>query len=206
VTDQPEMSVPLSSVYGALLGEADALAEKIETFGLLFGMGDARVDLLVRTAGNVTWVLYEALWDSILLGMNRLLDRAETMGQPNLALERLIAMIRDEKEAHLADELEGRLEEIRGQACTVKMARDKQIAHRDRDTRPVRLRGVSEGEVRTLGTRLAQFFRSISEYYDSCEALFAPIQSHGTESLVHYLDLGVKAEATGTIVSGWRTK
>ena len=76
--DQPEMSVPLSSAYGALLGEADALSEKIETFGLLFGMGDERVDLLVRTAGNVTWILYEALWDSILLGMNRLLDRAET--------------------------------------------------------------------------------------------------------------------------------
>ena len=56
MTYQPEMSVPLSLAYGELLGEADALSEKIETFGLLFGMGDERVDLLVRTADNVTWI------------------------------------------------------------------------------------------------------------------------------------------------------
>jgi hypothetical protein len=69
---------------------------------------------------------------------------------------------------------------------------------------PARLRGVSEDEVRILGVRLAHFFRSISEHYDGCEVLFAPIQSHGTESLVRYLDLGVKAEATGATVGGSR--
>ena len=107
-------------------------------------------------------------------------------------------MIRAENDGQLAAELETRLDEMRGQARAVKTARDKQIAHHDRDMRPARVRGVSEDEVRTLGVRLAQFFRSISEHYNGCEALFAPIQSHGTESLVRYLERGLKAEANGT--------
>jgi hypothetical protein len=86
------MSKQLSMAYGTLLGEADALSEKIETSGLLFSMGDERVDLLAHTAGNVTWILYEALWDSILLGINRLLDRTKTGSQENLTLGRLIAI------------------------------------------------------------------------------------------------------------------
>ena len=122
-----------------------------EQYTQLFGDSEETVHLLNQTAGLFFMVVQDGLWDSVLIGISRLTDPAQTGGNKNLSIRSLPYVIEDAL-------LKSRVSELCEHALTkAKHARDhrnKRIAHQDQqyffDRAALPLGGVSRALVNEM--------------------------------------------------------
>jgi AbiU2 len=97
----------------------------------LFGKSKERVDLLKECAGELFFIIDDALLTDVQLSLSRLADPVEMFGKDNATLERLLKEIAALDVPQLTDELSRRLQTYRDCCQNVKVRRNKQLAHAD---------------------------------------------------------------------------
>jgi len=183
------MGEPLGRVFWHLNQRVLELHLVWEQYAQLFGESEETVQLLNQTAGLFFMVVQEGLWDSVLIGVSRLTDPAQTSGNRNLSIRSLPGLIGDKG-------LQGRVSDLCENALTkAKLARDhrnKRIAHQDqqyffdREARP--LGGVSRALVNEMLQSITAVMNEINVYYCDTTMFYDSISSGGDAAwLVHKL-------------------
>ncbi|WP_256579606.1 hypothetical protein [Pseudomonas sp. NC02] len=160
-----------------------------EQYTQLFGEGEDTVKMLNETAGLFFMVVQDALWDSVLLGVSKLTDPAQTGKNKNLSIQSLPDLIAD-------DTLRGRVsdlcEEALVKATHARDHRNKRIAHQDqqyfydRAARP--LGGVSRALVKEMLHAITAVMNEINVFYADSTMFYDSISCGGDAAwLVHKL-------------------
>ena len=155
----------------------------------LFGQDDATVELLNRTAGLFFKVVQDELWDSVLLGISRMLDPPMTSGRKNLTLRSLPEMVDG---TALRDELRTLLETASKAAEFAKEHRNKRIAHQDHGYLTNRNANALSGISRAKVNEMLEALRAVANrvhlhFFDSTVMYQTFIETTGAELLVRKL-------------------
>lgn len=155
----------------------------------LFGRDDSTVALLNRTAGLFFKVVQDEIWDSVLLGISRMVDPPMTAGRKNLTLRSLPELVAD---PGLRAELLALCDTASKAAVFAKEHRNRRIAHQDHDymtNRSARsLNGISRAKVNEMLAALRAVANRVQlHFFDSTVMYETFIDSSGAESLVHKL-------------------
>lgn len=137
------------------------------------------IEVLNRTAGMFFKIVQDELWDSILLGICRLLDPAE-QGRGgrnrNLTLYSLPPLITD---MALRGEVKQACDTDAGLAEFAKKHRDKRIAHQDHgyamNPSLFEMSGVSRQDVENTLEALRAVLRRIEAHYNDADVLYDKI-------------------------------
>lgn len=135
------------------------------------------IEVLNRTAGLFFKIIQDELWDSILLGMCRLLDPAEQGREPfrryNLTLNSLGPLITD---VALRAEVEEACKQAVSFARFAKNHRDKRIAHQDHgyatSRQSVELGGISRQDVENTLEALRKVLRLVESHYNDADVRY----------------------------------
>lgn len=192
------MPAPLGKLHYDLWNEVVWLHAKWGQFRQLFGATPERVDLLNRTAPVFFYFLQDVMFEDVLLHICRLTDPPETGRghRQNLTLLRLETVI---EVPQLRTEVAALLQDVSARSAFARDWRNRHIAHRDlptaRGLHPQPLAPASRQHVEdALGAIRAVMNRAQSYYQDS-EVAYDAFQEPGdAESLLYYLERGVKAE------------
>jgi hypothetical protein len=155
----------------------------------LFGKDDATVELLNRTAGLFFKVVQDELWDSVLLGISRMVDPPQTLRSKNLTLRSLPALLND---ASLRDEVQSLCDAAVAAASFAREHRNKRIAHQDHgyltDRRANALSGISRRNVEDMLAALRAVAGAIHlHFFDSTMMYDVFIGSTGADLLIRKL-------------------
>lgn len=146
------------------------------------------VEILNRTAGLFFKIVQEELWDSMLLGVCRLLDPAQ-QGRggkdKNLTLYSLPPLIADPT---LRDAVKDACDAAAKLADFAKTHRDKRIAHHDHGyaTSPALFEasGVSRQDVENTLKALRTVLQLVESHYNDTDVQYDPVLIHGADRLV----------------------
>ena len=124
------MGEDLGTAFSALDHNVIELHVLWQHYRELFGTDPEVCKLLSRTADSFFRVVQDALWDSALLGILRLTDKAEASKWKNLSLETLATFIPD-SELEFKEAVVKLVESARKKSKDARKHRDKRIAHQD---------------------------------------------------------------------------
>lgn len=160
------------------------------------------IRLFDETAGTFFGLLQRILLDDTILGLARLVDRAETGEKQNLTLQRLPSLLRDHPELQSAVAADVAAAKSGCQAAVD--WRNRRIAHRDLDVAlsiaqaplaEIPFKDIDKALETIAGilNRLEAHFNSgATVMYDGLE-----MGGGGVESLVFFLERGLEAEQKG---------
>lgn len=181
------MGEPLGRAFGHLNQRVLELHLVWEQYTQLFGESEETVHLLNQTAGLFFRVVQEGLWDSVLIGVSRLTDPAQTGGNKNLSIRSLPVLIGDKG-------LQGRVSDLcESTLVKAKHARDhrnKRIAHQDqqyffdREARP--LGGVSRILINEMLQAITAVMNEVSVFYCDTTMFYDSISSGGDAAWLIY--------------------
>lgn len=184
------MGNPLGTAFWHLNQQILELHLVWEQYTQLFGEGEETVNLLNRTAGLFFKIVQDELWDSVLLGVSKLTDPAQTGKNKNLSIRSLPELIADST-------LRGRVLDLCDEALMkAEHARDhrnKRIAHQDqqyfygREAQP--LGGVSRALVKEMLQAITAVMNEINVFYCDTTMFYDSISAGGDAAwLVHKLN------------------
>jgi hypothetical protein len=162
----------------------------------LFGVSEARIDLLNRTAGHFFRVLQDTLFEDVLLHLSRLTDGAVTGRKENLSLERLVLLAPDEIKLRL----EALLGAVRAACAPARDWRNRRIAHKDLGvalaTAGDPLPGISRQTVEEALSAVRDLLHHIErQYFAGAETYYQELLAIGqAKELLFWLSEGVQAE------------
>lgn len=192
------MGEPLGRLHYTLTNELVWLNAKWQQYVELYGKKPSRIDLINEAAGLFFRIIQDALWEDTLLHIARLTDPPQTSGKDNLSISRLA----DPKLIDDNDLLQNIQKLISIAIKKSNFARDwrnRRIAHRDfalamqEDTNP--LEHASRAQIKEALHSIADVLNMISAHYRDSEMHFeAPTHFKGAISLLHIIDLGLRAE------------
>ena len=138
MTTNPE-SEPLPSIkfwtaFEMLKNDLVSLHADWQLFDQLYGVNEARVQLLNASAGDFFHRLFWIMLRDITIGICRLLDPPATGSNRNLVLKSLVHDLDEKLHASSKRELIEKLKGIRDTAKALTKLRHKRVAHRDRLT------------------------------------------------------------------------
>ncbi|MGU3345806.1 AbiU2 domain-containing protein [Pseudomonas monsensis] len=183
------MGDPLGTAFWHLNQQILELHLVWEQYTQLFGEGEETVNLLNRTAGLFFKVVQDELWDSVLLGVSKLTDPAQTGKNKNLSIRSLPDLIADSvlrgRVLDLCDEALKKAEHARDH-------RNKRIAHQDQryfyNREAHSLGGVSRTLVREMLQAITAVMNEINVFYTDTTMFYDEISSGGDAAwLVHKL-------------------
>lgn len=185
----------LGPVYHELYNEVVWLYAKWLEYRKLYAASEKQIDVLNETASFFFYTIETVLREDILLHICRLTDRPKKGNSKVLTLQLLPKMV---KEGKLADELQKLLKECLRNCEFARDWRNRQIAHSNYslainpDGKAESLPGVSRQQV---GDALASIAKVINRLTDDAPTTFDLFHTiSGAESLVFYLEQGVKFE------------
>jgi len=97
----------------------------------LYGTSQERLDLLNTLVPDFTGIVQWVLWDSVILGICRLCDPPEQLGNKNLTLKRLADSLEPKPDAAQAAYLDAHLAKVKTLAQALHKHRHKRLAHSD---------------------------------------------------------------------------
>ncbi len=162
----------------------------------LYGQSE-RVELLREVAGGFFGLLQRTLLLDILLQLARLVDRPETGGKPNLTLQSLPALVSDPA-------LRLEIEDLVRSACDACVSavdwRNRRLAHRDRPIAlgmtDAALPGVTLPEIDKVLAIFATLLNRVESHFENgATTMYESVQGISTDSLFHFLKVGLDAEA-----------
>lgn len=135
------------------------------------------IEVLNRTAGLFFKIVQDELWDSMLLGICRMLDPAEQGRgkglRTNLTLYSLPPLIDD---AALKEAVTKACEDAKSLAEFAKNHRDKRIAHQDHgyatNRQSVELGGISRRDVENTLEALRKVLRLVQAHYNDADVRY----------------------------------
>jgi hypothetical protein len=122
------MGAELGSLYHAISREVSWLHWRWHEYRVLFGEKPSRIDLMNESAPFFFQVVHDALFESTLLGIARLVGPPSSVGRPNLTIRRFDPLIAD---ANLRAEVSELIESARTTSDFAIAWRNRHIAHRD---------------------------------------------------------------------------
>jgi hypothetical protein len=168
----------------------------------LFGKSKERVDLLNDCAGELFFILDDALLSDVQLSLSRLADPAETCGKQNATLDRLLKEITALTiPQRLNDELNGHLQRYRDRCRDIKVRRHKELAHADLGSLLRRygsaagapIPGPSRQEIEDALASLREFMNAIDSHFTNSHMAYENfISRNDGESLVGILKQGLR--------------
>ena len=155
----------------------------------LFGTDAATVDLLNRTSSLFFKVVQDEIWDSVLLGISRMTDPAQTHKNKNLTIQSLPPKLVEEP---LRTEVQTLCDAAIDCAAFAREHRNKRIAHQDHgytsDSSSNPLNGISQQSVnkmlaalRAVLNRLNSHFKDSTTFYEDL------VDESGARVLAHKL-------------------
>jgi hypothetical protein len=122
------MGPELGNLYHAVSSELGSLHWRWGEYRVLFGEKPSRIDLMNQSAPFFFSVVHDALFESTLLGIARLVGPPSSVGKPNLTIRRFEALIAD---APLKVEIVALVDRAQAAADFAMEWRNRHIAHRD---------------------------------------------------------------------------
>jgi hypothetical protein len=123
-----KMGEELGSVFHALSEELSRLHWRWQQYRFLFGEKPDCIDLLNQTAPFFFKMVHDVLFEDALLGIARFVASPKSMGNDNLTLQRIPALIAETK---FNDEMSKLVEDSKASAAFAIEWRHRYIAHRD---------------------------------------------------------------------------
>ncbi len=186
----------LEEVYDRLWQQVALLHAKQKAFSQLFASGERPIVVLNETARSFFASLQYILHSDIVLSISRLTDRLKIGRHETLSLERFVPIL---KPAHsdLADEIQGLVAGLRNTADSIRIRRNKTIAHLDLATMlatgPSVLPPVTDSEISDALAEIRQVVNTVNRHFSGNATTFEHISAHGdAEHLLFYLEAGLK--------------
>jgi hypothetical protein len=168
------MGADLGELFLALSDELTWMFIRWSQFQKLYSSGQARLDVINRSAPFFFWVIQQALWEDTLLALSRLGGPVKTMGKENLSLRRLSALIDDDALRTRTQDRMNRLDTLLKSAIDW---RNRRLAHRDLALALERASVPPLAEVN---------LQNVSDALDEMAAMLNHVSSHFTRSSTAY--------------------
>lgn len=188
------MGEDLGSLFYICWNECAWLHLKWAEYLLLFGTKSERVQLLNKAAPAFFRIVQDSLWEDVLLHLCRLTDSPQSAGKDNLTVRRLPSLVREERQAEIAD----LVEDLQIKSEFARDWRKRHIAHHDlalalgKSAKPLE-RATREGVDGALAA-LATLLDAVEiKYTDSTTAYGALSPPGNAEALLCVLRDGVDA-------------
>jgi hypothetical protein len=191
------MGPELGELFTVLSFELTWLFMHWKQWLVLFTAGQARVDILNRTASMFFGLLQSTIWNETMLSITRLTAPERSMGKENLTIRRFPALVSDEQ---LSTKLQTAIDKLVLKTASAYDQRNRYIAHRDlalslgRESRP--LAPSSHQEVDEMLDSIAGILNSIESHYcgGSTTAYRTSVVTDDAESVLYYLRAGLRRE------------
>jgi hypothetical protein len=179
-------SVP-SEPYGLfkiLNGEVTWLHTVWELYIQFYGTSDENYELMNEVAPQFFAILKIMLFDELAMILNRLTEKAITLGKANASLEQLIEQIDPERDSELARSLRAKLEKIRADYGAFRTWRDKKLSHNDLQVALQResstLPGITRQQAEDAIREVAEFMNEYSLHILNGQQAYRPFMiAHG---------------------------
>ena len=192
-----DMGPELGAVYDGLYNDVVWLHMRWKLYRQLFAKSQERLDLLNEAAGFFFHVVQDTLWEDVILQLAKLTDSPRSAGKDNLSLRCLPVLVSEES---LLSEIKSLLNTALVASGFARKWRNRRLAHRDLGlalaTGGDPLPGISRADIeaallafRNLLNRLELHYWNSTVGYE--HSLIGPGDG---DSLVHYLNRGVRAE------------
>lgn len=122
-----KMGHELGELFHALSSDLTWVHWRWMQFRILFVDKSSRIDLLNKCAPFFFYIIHRALFEDTLLGIARLAGPRRSTGKPNLTVQRLPGLVKDD----LREDVCEHVEEARKASEFVFDWRNRRIAHRD---------------------------------------------------------------------------
>ena len=189
-----QMGVQLGPLFHALWQEVAWLYVKWQEYTELFGKKQSRVDLLNKAAPLFFRVVQDVLWYDILMHIARLTDFPESVGKPNLTIQRLPHLVEDQA----VESVKSLVKEAIEAAKFCRDWRNRRIAHRDlnialvRDAKPLEV--ASREKVRNALAAIQRVLNWVEQRYTGGTTVFSSVVTPptGAEALLYVIYDGLK--------------
>ena len=186
--------VNIAPIWSFLYDESVAVHAYWKLFKQLFGGSQDDLDLLNRSAGFCFFVIQDALVTDVQLTLSKLSDPAKTGAKTNATTEHLLDEICGLGWPQPTDALRLLWQAFVDSCATVRLSRNKMIAHLDRATAlqtgvTAALPTTTVGEISTALAALAAFMNGVAEYFGEAPTgyeLFI-MRGEGGDDLVYVL-------------------
>ena len=187
-------------------GEAKATYEAIrqdlirvhahwQIFKQLYAASEARLGILGDTAPGFFKLLQDVLVDSAVLSLSRLTDPASYV-----SFASLVKQLKTQLPNSFYGELKEDLVALQAACADIRQHRHKRVAHRVRkgerpelQESPRKLPPLTRSKIEGAMTAMAGLMNKVLGNFDSTEQLFEPIVAGDAESLLFYLEKGLRA-------------
>lgn len=174
------MGEPLGRAFWHLNQQILQLHLVWEQYKQLYGESEETVHLLNDTAGLFFMVVQDSLWDTVLLGICKLTDPAQTFRSQNLTILSLPPLIADRDLSERVSEL---CDEAVLKAKFARNHRNKRIAHQDKthlfDREAQPLGGVSRILVKEMLQAITAVMNAINGFYFDSTMFYDDIVTRG---------------------------
>jgi hypothetical protein len=193
----------LDAPFKALWEDVSGVVSRWVMLLQLFGSKD-RVELLNRAAPSLFHAVQQSLGDAVIIGIARLSDPPQMGKKENLTLLRLPALIPAASYPQLSLELQRRIDVFSAHCESVRMVRNRKLAHTDLPTRlnleSDAIPGVKREMVEDALYQIEDIMNSIDRYFRDSTTLFKEVIHTGDgDTLAYLLELGL-AERTNAIL------
>ncbi len=156
----------LRELFDVLNEEVTWLHTVWELYVQFYGTSDENYKIMNATAPQFFAILKTMLFNELVMILNRLTEKATTLGKTNASLEKLIGQMDVVQDAKLISSLQQRLLNIRNNYSAFRTWRDKILSHNDfaialqRDSRD--LPGITRKEAEAAIREIADFMNEFS--------------------------------------------
>jgi hypothetical protein len=133
MTNDKALPEEIAAVFEALKSEIIWLHGRWIIFEQLYGTSPESVEMLNQIAATYFYVTQEILLNDILISIGRLTDKPRFGRSENLSIGQIVSRIDKKKYPELAARLEERLNAIETLCESIRIHRNKKLAHRDYD-------------------------------------------------------------------------
>jgi hypothetical protein len=184
----------LRQVFETLSDQLSGLHVTWKVYRQLFGTDEERVNVLNQVAPGAMFVVHRVLRDAVYLGLDRLTDRAEVMGNKNLSFGLLVEQLDRPEYSLLHQKLERALCHLVSLCDSLRTEhRNKRIAHNDlaRSLAPT-FSCPARSDTEEAFEACRSFMNLIYSYFDgSTMAYEYSFMLGGGDSLIYHLKEGM---------------
>jgi hypothetical protein len=178
------MPADLAEVYNALDHVVVWLYARWNMYREVFGTSEERINLLNESAPAFFKVCQDAILADIRMELCRLTDPAETCGNSNLTLNRVVSLIDPAKHPSLAAEAGALLQDVENHCVSFRDWRNRRGGHRDLDTVLYRharaLPGTSRQMIEDALQSISDLMNALLGYFDNgAQKYFAGLDPMG---------------------------